>query len=229
MIESEQPDPPAWLTPDRDSDGSDGGADSGDGYPGRHSAGGSRQTLLVVGGGAVVLVLVAGLAVFGLYSASSDTARPRPKSAAADPIMPVPSDSQADPNADLTAVPSPSGTPAKTTPAAAKTTVAASPGRPQVTGASITVEPASVTGPCPRSTRYVQVRMTVTITVSAPDVRLRYTVDGGKEQGTTMRSRTYTDTWEANAKREAGTYTSVLRVSAPSTASDTATFKYVCD
>ncbi len=58
---------------------------------------------------------------------------------------------------------------------------------------------------------------------------LLWNVDGGKEQGTTMRSRTYTDTWEANAKREAGTYTSVLRVSAPSTASDTATFKYVCD
>lgn len=222
MIDSEQPDPPEWLTPDRDDDS--------DGHPGRHGAPGSRQTLLLVGGGAVVLVLVAGLAAFGLYSASGDTARPRPKSAAADPIVPVPSGTPSDLSAEPAAAgPSPTGTPAKSTPAAARTTVTASPGRPQVTAASITVEPASVTGPCPRSTRYVRVTMTVTITVSVPDVRLRYTVDGGKELGTTMRSRTFTDTWEANAKREAGTFTSVLRVTAPSAASDTATFKYVCD
>jgi hypothetical protein len=71
--------------------------------------------------------------------------------------------------------------------------------------------------------------MKVTITVSVPDVRLRYTVDGGKELGTMMRSKTYTDTWEANAKRAAGTYTSTLKVTAPSAASDTATFRYTCD
>lgn len=238
MIESEQPEPPAWLTPDSGSDGSagEGGGDGdSDGDPGRHAAAGSgsRQALLLVGGGAVVLVLVAGLAAFGLYSASNESARPRPKSAATDPIVLVPSGSPTDPNADPAAVStaeaSPAGTPSKSAPAAAKTTVAASPGRSQVTAASITIEPASVTGPCPRSPRYVRVTMKVTITVSVPGVRLRYTVDGGKELGTVTQSRTYTDTWEANARREAGTYTSVLKVTAPSAASDTATFKYVCD
>ncbi|MEV4508795.1 hypothetical protein AB0K00_07535 [Dactylosporangium sp. NPDC049525] len=229
MIESEQPEPPAWLTPDSDGDSeSDSGSE-----PGSHRAGaaGSRQTLLLVGGGAVILVLVAGLAAFGLYSASADTARPRPKSAATDPVVLVPT-GPADPNADPAAEAAPAtptATPAKTTPAAAKTTVAASPGKSQVTAASITIEPASASGPCPRSTRYIRVTMKVTITVSVPEVRLRYTVDGGKELGTTMRSKTYTDSWEANAKREAGTYTSVLKVTAPSAASDTATFKYTCD
>ena len=71
--------------------------------------------------------------------------------------------------------------------------------------------------------------MKVTISVSVPEVQLRYTVDGGKELSTVMRSRTYTDTWEANVRRAAGTYTPVLKVTAPSAASDTATFKYTCD
>lgn len=232
VIESDEPEPPKWLTPDSDPDsplnsGADGGADSGaDGGSGS-SGPGSRQTLLLVGGGAVVLVLVAGLAVFGLYSATAGTTRPRPKSAAAEPIVLVPS---AEPGAETpTQAGTPSSMPTKTTPAPAKTTVAASPGRSQVTAASFSVEPASASGPCPRMTRYVRVTMKVTITVSVPEVRLRYTVDGGKELGTVMRSKTYTDTWETNVKRAAGTYTSTLKVTAPSAASDTATFTYTCD
>jgi len=219
VTESEQPEPPAWLTPDRTA-----------AYPDGDTGPGSRQTLFLVGGGAVILVLVAGLAVFGLYSASNDTTRPRPRSAAADPVVLVPSD---DPSGltgptdapDATASPT---VPARTTPSAKTTVTASQSSGPRVTAASISVEPAGVTGPCPRATRYVRVTMQVTVTVSVPDVRLRYTVDGGKELGTMMRSRTYTDTWEANVKREAGTYTSVLRVTAPSVASDTATFKYTC-
>jgi hypothetical protein len=234
VIESEQPEPPAWLIPDSGSDSETGG-ETGSETGGSHRAGaagsGSRQTLLLVGGGAAILVLVAGLAAFGLYSASTDAApaHPRPKSAATDPIVLMPTGTEA---ATPSPADSPSGTtagaPVRSTPAAAKTTVAASPGKPQVTAASISVEPASVTGPCTRPARYVRVTMKVTITVSVPEVRLRYTVDGGKELGTVMRSRTYTDSWEANAKREAGTYTSVLKVTAPSATSDTATFRYTC-
>jgi hypothetical protein len=208
VIESE-PEPPAWLIPDS---GSDTGSDTGSG---------SRQTLLLIGGGAVMLALVAGLAAVGLYSASADTPRRHPKSAATDPVALVPTG----PGADPAAAPGPTGSPARSTPAAARTTVAAS----RVTAASISIEPAGVTGPCPRSTRYVRVTMKVTITVSVPEVRLRYTVDGGKELDTVMRSRTYTDTWESNVRRTAGTYTSVLKVTAPSAASDTATFTYTCD
>ena len=192
-----------WLTPGSDND-SDQGDEGGTGGSHRSAAAGSRQTLLLVGRGRAV-------------------------SAATDPIVLVPTGS-ADPDAVAAAEPAtPDSSPAKTTPAAAKTTVTASPGGPRVTAASISVEPASVTGPCPRQERYVRVTMKVTITVSVPDVRLRYTVDGGKELGTMMRSKTYTDTWEANAKRAAGTYTSTLKVTAPSAASDTATFRYTCD
>jgi hypothetical protein len=216
VIDSDEPEPPAWLLPDR-PDTDTGGERSG-----------SRQTLLLVGGGAVVLALVAGVAAFGLFSGSDDTARPRPRSAAADPVVLVPSTDPATAGPEATA--SPAGPPQQSTPAPARTSVAAAQSSgPRVTAASISVEPAGVTGPCPRAARYVRVTMKVTVTVSVPDVRLRYTVDGGKELGATMRQRTFTDTWEATFKREAGRHTSTLRVTAPTAASDTATFQYTCD
>ncbi|MFF5227450.1 hypothetical protein [Dactylosporangium sp. NPDC000521] len=201
VIDAEEPDRPAWLTPERDEE---------------PAGPGSRQTLLLVAGGAAILVLVAGVAAFALLGSSSEPSRPRPRSAAAEPVVAVTA-STTPAEAPSAAAAEPSATPK------------ASPAKPHVTAAQISVEPASVTGPCPRSTKYVKVKVTVTITVSSPDVRLRYTVDGGKEHGATPRSRTYTDTWEAEVRRAAGTSTSTLQVIAPSTASDTATFTYTCN
>ncbi|MEV0567225.1 hypothetical protein [Dactylosporangium sp. NPDC050588] len=201
MIEAEEPDRPAWLTPERDEE---------------PAGPGSRLTLLLIAGGAAILVLVAGLAAFALLGSSSEPDRPRPRSAAAEPVVAV---------AASTAPAGATSPPAAEQSATPKT----SPAKPHVTAARISLDPASVTGPCPRSTKYVRVKVTVTITVSSPDVRLRYTVDGGNEHGATLRSKTFTDTWEAEVRRAAGTSTTTLQVIAPSTASDTATFTYTCN
>ncbi|MET7418466.1 hypothetical protein [Dactylosporangium sp. NPDC005555] len=207
MIEPEEPSRPVWLTPEKDPE---------------PAAEGSRQTLLLVGGGAVVLVLVAGLAAFALFSGGSEPDRPHARSAAAEPVVAV---SPAEP------APGESATPGTAAPSTAKAAPTPTPtqNKPRVTTASISVEPAGMTGPCPRVPRSVRVKVTVTITVSTPEVQVRYTVDGGKEHSATPQSKTYTDSWEAEVRRAAGTSTSTLKVTAPSAASDTATFTYTCD
>jgi hypothetical protein len=207
VTEPDEPGRPVWLTPDRAEDPPGGAAGA---------AGARRQTLLLVAGGVVVLGLVAGLAGYALLGASSEQGRPRPRSAAAEPVVAVEPASTASP------------TPSAAEPSAAPTTPAAQQ-KPHVTAAAISIEPASVTGPCPRSKKYVQVKVTVTVTVSVSEVQLRYTVDGGTEHAATVRSRTYTDSWAVDVRRQAGSATTTLKVTAPSAASDTATFTYTCD
>jgi hypothetical protein len=197
----------------------------------------SRQVLFVVGGG-LILVLVAALGAAALINSAGDTGRPRVKSAAADPIVLSPS---ADPSSDPASAPAsepaggptsgpaspqPGPTPTKAgptrTPTTPKTTAAGS----QVTSARITVSPTSRQGSCDPGNDFVTVH--VTITVSQPGVRLRFSVNGGGERGGIAQSTPYTDSWPISVPHAAGEHRVVLKVTAPSSATSTAIYTYTC-
>lgn len=200
----------------------------------------SRQVLFVVGGG-LILVLAAALGVTALIS-SGDTSPPHAKVAAADHIVPSPPatppvDASGAPASEPASAPAtePAGsqaapTPTKAaptrTPAAPRTTAAPPPAGSQVTAAQITVSPDSKRGFCDPGSDLVTVH--VTITVSQPGVRLRFTVNGGGEHGGIAQSKTYTDSFPISIPHVAGEHRVELKVSAPSIASSTAIYTFTC-
>jgi hypothetical protein len=197
----------------------------------------SRQVLFVVGGG-MIAALVASLGVAVLLP-NGDPARPHTTSAAADPIVLSPSANPSSapgsapasgPAGEPAASPSASPKPGPTTttaghtrtPTAQKTTAAGS----QVTSARITLSPASTQSHCDPGTDLVTV--TVTVTVSQPGVRLRFSVNGGGEHGGIAQSKTYTESWPIFIQHTAGDHRVGLTVTAPSNATDTAIYKVTC-
>ncbi|GAB3856387.1 hypothetical protein ACFPIJ_58730 [Dactylosporangium cerinum] len=239
MIEPEVPATPELPATAGDPDddpagGLDGDVSTGAGVPP------SRQVLFVVGGG-MILVLVAALGAAALLS-TGDTSRPHATSAAADPIVLSPS---VDPGSEPasgpasepaggppvgSASPQPGPTPTRAgptrTPTVQKTTAAPPPVGSQVTSARITVSPDSKQGICDPGNDLVYVH--VTITVSQPGVRLRFSVNGGGEHGGIAQSKTYTESWPISVPHTAGDHRIGLKVTAPSSATDTAIYRFTC-
>ncbi len=189
----------------------------------------------------MILVLAASLGVAALLS-TGDTSRPQATSAAADSIVPSPSvEPGSEPASEPasapaggqpagSASPQPGPTPTKAGPTRApttqKTTAAPPPAGSQVTSARITLSPASRQGICDPGTDLVQVH--VTITVSQPGVRLRYSVNGGGERSGIAQAKTYTDSWPINVPHVAGDHRIGLKVTAPSSATGSAIYTFTC-
>ncbi|GAA0742259.1 hypothetical protein Drose_28500 [Dactylosporangium roseum] len=186
-----------------------------------------RSPTVLLASGGVALLLVIGLVVAALLSGGEEPARsPSPAARrATGPVVPTVS-APPSPEASPTPSPSPgSARPSRTRNSPTPTRTASTTPPATTTSASVRLSPASYEGPCLFGSESPVA--TVTIRVSRPGTRVAYSV-GGREFTGTAQGTTYSRDVKVQIPRRSGSHTVALNVSAPSTASGSATFVVKC-